>query len=140
MIKSIGKLTLVTILAAVVLGLPVAASAQDKTPPTPAAPAAPEAKPKAVRFQGKLEAVDKVNKTITVGVEVKRVIDITSNTKITKAGKPATLDDGVVGEDVSVSYLKTGDGADAKYTARSVRFGPAMKKSEAAPAAPAPPK
>ncbi len=136
MIRSIGKLTLVTILTAVVLGLPIAASAQDKTAPTPAAPAAPDAKPKATRFSGKLEAVDKVNKTITVGVEVKRVVDVTSNTKMTKGGKPATLDDGVVGEDVGVSYVKTGEGADAKYTARFIRFGATMKKPEA-PSTPA---
>jgi hypothetical protein len=136
MIRSIGKLTLVTILTAVVLGLPIAASAQNTPAPTPAAPATPDAKPKATRFSGKLEAVDKVNKTITVGVDIKRVVDVTSTTKITKAGKPATLDDGVVGEDISVSYIKTGDGATAKYTARFIRFGAAMKKPEA-PSTPA---
>ncbi len=138
MIKSIGKLTLVTILAAVVLGLPVAATAQDKT--TPAPPAAPATPSKAVPIRGKLEAVDKVNMTITVGVEAKHVITVTSTTKISKGGKPATLEDGVVGEDVYASCIKSGDGADAKYTARSVRFGAAMKKTDAAPAAPAPPK
>jgi len=88
MIRTIGKLTLVTILTAVVLGLPIAASAQTNTPPTPVAPPAPDAKPKATMFHGKLEAVDKTNKTITVGVEAKHVVDVTSTTKITKNGKP----------------------------------------------------
>jgi hypothetical protein len=119
MIKSIGKLTLATILAALVVGVPLTMSAQDKTP----APTAPEAsaKPKAIPFRGKLAEVDKVNKTITLDEKTKRTFLITSETKITKAGKPATLDDGVVGEDVAGQYLK---GTDGKLTAKSVRFGP----------------
>jgi hypothetical protein len=103
----------------------------------------PEAKPKATFFHGKLEAVDKSAMTITVGSQVKRVVTITSQTKITNGGKPATLEDGVIGEDVTVSYIKSGDGADAKYTARYVRFGSGKKTeptSPPAPAAPAPAK
>ena len=119
MIKSIGKLTLATILAALVVGVPLTMSAQDKTP----APSAPETavKPKAIPFHGKLAEVDKVNKTITLDEKTKRTFQITSETKITKGGKPATLDDGVVGEDVAGQYHK---GADGKLTAKSVRFGP----------------
>lgn len=119
MIKSLGKLTLATILAALVVGVPLTMSAQDKAP----APSAPDTstKPKAIPFRGKLAEVDKVNKTITLDEKTKRVFQITSETKITKAGKPATLDDGVVGEDVGGQYTK---GADGKLTAKSVRFGP----------------
>jgi len=69
-------------------------------------------------FHGKLAAVDKVAKTIVVG---KRTFQITSETKIKKAGKPATLDDGVVGESVS-GYVKPA--ADGKLTATTVTFGP----------------
>ena len=50
---------------------------------------APDRLLKAGPFHGKLAAIDKVGKTITVG---KRTFQITSETKIKKAGKPATLD------------------------------------------------
>jgi hypothetical protein len=69
-------------------------------------------------FHGKLAAVDKMAKTITVG---KRTFQVTSETKIKKAGKPATLSDGVVGEPVS-GYVKPA--ADGKLMATTVNFGP----------------
>ena len=46
-------------------------------------------------FRGKLAAVDKTAKTIKVG---KSIYQITSETRLLKGGKPATLGDGVVGE------------------------------------------
>lgn len=128
MMKSIGKLTLATILAAVVVGVPLHVSAQDKTPPPAPNTSAAATKPKAIPFRGKLAAVDKVNKTITLDEKTKRTFEVTSSTKITKAGKPATLDDGVVGDDVGGQYVKNADG---KLEAKSIRFGP---KPEAAPA------
>lgn len=66
---------------------------------------------------GKVGAIDKEAKTLKVG---ERVFHITSETRIMKAGKPATLADGVVGEEVGISYKKEGE----KLTALSVRFGP----------------
>jgi hypothetical protein len=130
MIKSIGKLTLAAILAATVLGVPVKVLAQDKT--TNAAPAAPT-KPKATRFSGKLGKVDSVAKTITVENKTKeRVFVITSETKITKDSKPATLSDGVVGESVTGSFSET----DGKMVAKTVHFGAKPKTTTAeAPAA-----
>src|SRR5881275_2621636 len=106
MIKSLGKITLAGLLAAIVLGVPVRVSAQDKPKETPAAPALPAAgaKAKAVPFKGKIGAVDKSAKTITLEDKNKRVFQITSETKIMKGDKPATLDDGVVGEIVTGSY------------------------------------
>jgi hypothetical protein len=127
MMKSIGKLTLATILAALVVGVPLVATAQDKAAPTNAAPVAP-AKPHAIPFHGKLGSVDKVNKTITLDDKNKRTLEVISTTKIMKAGKPALLDDAVVGEDVAGQYMKSEDG---KLVAKSLRFGP---KPEAAPA------
>jgi hypothetical protein len=59
-----------------------------------------------------------VAKTITVG---KRTFQITSATKLKKGDKPATLDDGIVGEEVG-GYYKTGE--DGKLNATSIRFGP----------------
>ena len=83
MIKSIGKLSLAGILAALILGVPVRVSAQAQEP-APASPAPAPAKPKAIPFKGKLAAVDKAAMTITVS---KRTFSITSETKLFKDGK-----------------------------------------------------
>ena len=56
------------------------------------------------------------------------IYQITSATKITKAGKPATLADGVVGEEVG-GYVKPTD--DGKMSASSVRFGPKPEGKDA---------
>ncbi len=80
-----------------------------------------EKTPKAGPFHGRLVAVDKTAKTITVG---KRTFLISSETKIKKGGKPATLDEGVVGEEVS-GYVKPK--ADGKLVATTVNFGPKNK-------------
>ncbi len=69
-------------------------------------------------FRGKLAAVDKTAKTITMG---KRTFQITAETKIFKAGKPATLEDAVLGEEVSGGFKTTEDG---KLLATKVNFGP----------------
>jgi hypothetical protein len=69
-------------------------------------------------INGKVAAIDKTAKTLTVG---EHTFTVTSETRISKDGKPATLDDGAVGEEVTVMYSKTDDG---KYNARMVRFGP----------------
>jgi hypothetical protein len=79
-----------------------------------------EKAPKPGPFHGKLAAIDKVGKTITVG---KRTFQITSDTKLKKGGKPATLEAGVVGETVS-GYVKPS--AEGKLVASSVNFGPKM--------------
>jgi hypothetical protein len=50
------------------------------------------------------------------------VIQITPDTRITKLGKPATLDDATVGEIVGGQVKR---GADGKESAVSLRIGPA---------------
>jgi len=80
-------------------------------------------KPVAGPFHGKLLALDKVAKTITVG---KRTFQITAATRIKKAGKPATLEEGVAGEPVSGYVKPTPDG---KWLAISVNFGPKPQDS-----------
>jgi hypothetical protein len=67
--------------------------------------------------------MDKLAKTITVG---KRTFQITSETKIRKNDKPATFDDGVVGEECS-GYIKPNE--EGKLIATTVNFGP--KNSQA---------
>ena len=124
--KRILKLGAISLLAAAVAGTPLQLLAQTTNKPA-AKPAAdkPAAKPaadakaekKAHPFHGKLAEVNKVAKTITVG---KSIYQITSETKIKKGDKPATLEEGVVGEPVS-GYVKPN--ADGKFVATTVTFG-----------------
>jgi hypothetical protein len=131
MLKSILRISAVSLLATAIAGLPLQASAQATNKPAAVKKAAQDqsdstAKKKSGHpFRGKLAAVDKTAKTIKLG---ESTYQITSQTKITKAGKPATLDDGVVGEEVTGYARPTEDG---KMAASSVRFGP---KPEAASA------
>lgn len=73
---------------------------------------------RAMVFRGKIDAVDKTAKSIKVG---ERVFSITSETKFTKAGKPATFGDAVVGEEIAGTYRIAETGA---LNASSLRFGP----------------
>ena len=128
MLKSILRFSALGFLCAGITALPGLALAQTTNKPPVEKKASSEKKEGKKKhgagpFHGSLASVDKVAKTITVG---KRTFQITSETKIKKAGKPATLDDGVVGEDVG-GYFKTTE--DGKLMATSVRFGP---KPEAA--------
>jgi hypothetical protein len=123
MITTVLRIGAVTLLAAAVAGMPLQLLAQSTNKPAaekkPAAGKAESApKKKSARpFHGKLAAVDLTAKTIQVG---KSTYHITSETKITKAGQPATLADGVVGEPVS-GYVEPTEGD--KMAARTVRFG-----------------
>jgi hypothetical protein len=123
MIKSIWRIGAVTLLAAAIAGMPVQLLAQSTNSTAPANKATTdkkEAKAKkkgAHPFHGKLAAVDRSAKTIKVGASV---YQITAETKITKAGNPATLADGVVGDHVT-GHAKPAD--DGKMVATSVYFG-----------------
>lgn len=121
MIKTFGKLTLIALFAAAVAGLPLRAgpAASNGSDPAP--------KTRAIPFRGKIGAVDKTAKTITLDEKTKRVFEITSDTKLTKDGKPATFDAAVVGDYITGQYIK-GDGD--KLIAKSIKFGmkPTPKK------------
>ncbi len=83
--------------------------------------AAPEKKKRAVPYDGKISAVDKAAGTVTLATKNKsRTFVITSETKITKDGKPATLEVAKEGEEGAVSYVEK----DGKYMANSLRVGP----------------
>jgi len=69
-------------------------------------------------YRGKIRAIDKQAKTVTVR---EKVFQVTLETKIIKGGKPAKLENGVVGDEVAFYYKKADDG---KLIALSVRFGP----------------
>ncbi|HEY1490062.1 MAG TPA: hypothetical protein VGF90_03400 [Verrucomicrobiae bacterium] len=134
MIKSVLTITTLSLFAAAIVAMPVSAKAQEATATNaPAAPAKHKKHDHSV-FNGKLSAIDTKAMTLTVG---ERTFDITSDTKITKEGKPATLADGVVGETVGGAYKK---GADGKLSATSIHFGAKAegekkhkKKSDAEP-------
>ena len=114
------RLILAVIVAAFAASVPLPVNAQDAKPADKK-----EAPARAIPFRGKIAAVDKQAKTIKIG---ERTFHITADSKIAKPGKPATLDDATVGEDVGGQYR---EGADKKLNVVSLRIGP---RPEAAPA------
>src|ERR1039457_2917877 len=123
MLRSILRIGAASLLAAAIAGMPLQLLAQstNKAAATNKSTTVKKdstAKKKSAHpFHGNLAAVDKAARTIKLG---ESVYQITSETKISKDGKPATLDDGVVGEPVSGYAKPTNDG---KMTATTVRFG-----------------
>ena len=126
------KLGTACLLGAALFGAPTRLAAQTTNKPAATKKSAAETqestkgekKPAAGPFHGKLATVDQTAKTISVG---KRTFLITSETKIKKEGKPATLQDGVVGEEVS-GYVKPNEAG--KLVATTVNFGPKPKSTE----------
>ena len=119
MTKSFLKWSALSLLAVAIAGLPAQLRAQSTNKHAAGNTEAKSKKPDTTPFHGKLKAVDKTAKTISVG-EKELVIQVTSETKISKSEKPAVLDDGVIGEDVSGAYQKTDDG---KLHATMITFG-----------------
>lgn len=116
--KKIGKLALAGLLAIAVAGMTFTVKAEDK----PATEKKETAKRDTVPFHGKVSAVDKSAHTITLGA---RTFHTTPTTRFTKDGKPATLDDVKVGEEVGGLSKKTDD----KLNLVSLRIGPKPEKS-----------
>ena len=84
-----------------------AESAKDKSVQPPKS----EGKQKQMPFRGKVSAVDKTAKSVTLeGKEKSRTFQITSTTKITKDGKPAVMDDVLVGQIVGGLAKETAAG------------------------------
>ena len=141
--RHIEKLSMLTLCAAAILVVPALSRAQDtnntpaaaaETPPAAAAQTPPATaaqtppvkkhgtKPATLPFHGTLTAVDTNAMTLTVS---KRTFEMTSETIVTKDGKPAVLSDGVVGEPVRGAYKKNAEG---KLDAITVRFGGKQKE------------
>src|ERR1700744_5013356 len=116
------KTIVFSLVAAALVTLPVVSNAQDTNTPAATAPA----KSKKPNFHGKATAVDAAAMTVTVDT---KVIYVTSDTKITKNGKPAVLSDIVVGDTVGGSYTK---GDDGKMNAVTLHDGVKAKKKKAA--------
>lgn len=77
--------------------------------------------PSTIPFTGKITAVDKDAKSITLSGEKARVIHITAKTRLTKGegNQPADFEDAKVGEQVGGGYRE----ADGKKEATTVHFG-----------------
>ncbi len=132
--RTIARITLLGLVAGAVAALPARSLAQASTNKPP--PAKKEAtkgarKQGTTRLIGAVTEVDKSAKTLTVGA---MKIEITSDTKLTKNGKPAILDDIAKGDAVQGSYRKEGD----RNIGVSILIGPGAgardgKKGESAP-------
>jgi hypothetical protein len=134
--KNIIKTVILSLFTTVAIAVPTLSYAQDANTNAPAtatpetsvtattpAPATSDqtapAKPKrhGLVFRGTVSLVDTNAMTFTVG---KRTFNITSETRITKNGEPATLEDIAVGDKVGGAYKKDDDG---KLNATTVRDG-----------------
>ena len=115
MIKSIKHVLIATLLAVAAIGVVLPVVAADK----PAPADAKKDKPKRMPFGGKIKAIDKTAKTITIDRENKNTFALTSETKVTRHGKPATFDDAAVGDEVGGLALDT----NGKLELLSLRLG-----------------
>jgi hypothetical protein len=119
MIKSALRAGMYCIVAVALTGAPMAIQAQAEQPNAEKNEAKDSRKSSGITpFNAKLKSVDTSARTIHFG---ETTLLIAPETKIIKAGKPATLEDAVVGEQVAGAYKR---GADGKLTATTVRFGP----------------
>jgi len=119
MIKNNSKITVLSLFAAALVAMPVLSRAEVTNAPA-ASDQTAQAKPKkheSLVFHGTVSAVNTNAMTLTVS---KRTFDITSATKITKNGQPATLSGVAVGDKVGIAYKKTAEG---KLSATTVNDG-----------------
>lgn len=100
------------------------AHAADSAVPTKKETTATKPKPASTPMKGKIDGLDAVAKTITVGT---RTFAVTSTTKLTKDGKPATFSDAKVGEEVGGAYKTNAEG---KLELTSLRIGPKPAATE----------
>jgi hypothetical protein len=132
MTKSIVQMSLIALLAAVIVTTAVTAGAQAqpaaKTDTNAPAASTPKKEKARLFWNGKLTAMDKKAMTVTVKKkDTEKTFLVTSETKIRKAGEAAEFEEGVIGEDASVSYHKTAD-TNAVIKAISIRYGPSDKQ------------
>ncbi|MGA2180414.1 MAG: DUF5666 domain-containing protein [Verrucomicrobiota bacterium] len=124
--KNISKIAVLSLFAAALVAMPAVSRAEGSSTNAPASSDQTPAKPKkheGLVFRGTVSAIDAKAMTLTVET---RTFAVTSDTKIIKDGKSATLADGVVGEQVSGTYKKTDDG---KLNATSIHFGAKKKET-----------
>lgn len=130
--KYTAKIALIGLIAAGI-AVPILLNAQDastNSTDTATAPATPHKHKHGTPFHGTVDSLDTNSMTLTVGGST---YAITTKTKITSNGEPATLADGVPGEKVSGTYRTNKDGA---LDAVAVHFGAHKKKAESDDSAP----
>jgi Cu/Ag efflux protein CusF len=122
--KNLVQFTIASLFAVAIVSLPLAGRAADTNAPAAeqTAPAKVKKPREIMSFHGKLAAIDTNAMTFTVG---KRTFAVTSETKINKDGKPATLSEAVIGESVGGAYKK---GEGDKLNATTVHFGTKAEK------------
>ena len=81
---------------------------------------------KGLPIKGTVASVDKVAKTVTLEGPKKHLLHVTSQTKITKDGKPAIFDDIAAGEKIT-GYQR---GTEDKWDAISLKLSPGKAASE----------
>ncbi|MGV3757630.1 MAG: hypothetical protein ACO1QS_19800 [Verrucomicrobiota bacterium] len=116
------------IAGALFIAAPFQATAQEGKPKAEGKEKAKDEKAKrdTYPYQGKVKSADKTAMTVTFeGKEKERVVSVTSETKITKQGKPATFGDIAAGDWVTGQVKKTPEG---KENAVSVFLGPVPEK------------
>ena len=119
------NITLFAIAVAALMAVPAITRAQTATPAAPDASA--PAQKHGARIMGKVTAVDATAMTVTVaGKAGDNTYTVTSDTKITKDGQPATFADITVGTAIHGAYKKDGD----KMTATMIGIGKGKKKAE----------
>ena len=117
------QIVLFALAAAALMAAPAVVRAEDK----PAMPGAAESgtpKAKKLPFHGNVTAVDTTGMTVTLA---NQKFHVTSDTKIMKEGKPATLADITVGEKITGQYTKDDAG---KLDATVIHIGGKGDKGE----------
>jgi len=133
--KALGVFATALLASTLLISAPFQASAQEGAPKAETKEKAKgegKEKPKSDRypFSGKVKAADKTAMTVTLeGKTKERVVAVTSETKISKDGKPATFGDIAVGETIRGTVKKDAEG---KEHAATVLIGapPAKKEGE----------
>ena len=113
------QIALFALVAAALIAAPAVVRAEDKpAKPETAESGTPKAKKHgALPFHGSVTAVDTTANTVTLASQT---YNITSETKIMKEGKPATLADITVGEKITGQYKKDDAG---KLDAKIIHIG-----------------
>jgi hypothetical protein len=128
--KLMSRWFILSLLTAALVSLALPVAAADASPNTEAVQQEKKAS-KVAPFQGKISAVDTSANTLTLAGKVKnRTITLTSETKITKNGQPATLGDATVGDVVGGRAKLTAEG---HFEALSLRIGPKPEGTAPAP-------
>jgi len=124
--KNAFKVFTLAVLTASIACIPASLRAAEASKDKAAEAPKPENKPKQMPFRGKVSAVDKSTKTITLeGKEKGRTFHITSESKITKEGKPSVLDEVTVGESVGGMAKESAAG---KWEVVTLNVGPKAGK------------